>query len=160
MSKGLKITIIVVSMIVSVAGIIFMIMSKAGTSKLSEQTTIVIKGETKKTVKAELEGMYPGSNDEYEIILEGEGDSYQTTIRFRGNEDSELKEYIDVKVIAGEEEIDKSLSELIKEGENISLGENRESVKLIFTMREDAGNETQGKDISFYIDVMVGNTGE
>ena len=160
MSKGLKITIIVVSMIVSVAGIIFMIMSKVGTSKLSEQTTIVIKGETKKTVKAELEGLYPGSSEEYEIILEGEGEEYQTSIRFRGKEDSELKEYIDVKITSGEESIERALGSLIEDEENISLGENRESVKLIFTMREDAGNETQGKDISFYIDVMVGNTGE
>lgn len=157
MSKGLKITIIIVCTIVSVVGIMFMVMSNAGTSKLSEQTTIVIKGETKKTVKAELEGLYPGSVSEYEIVLEGEGGEYQTSIKFRGNKDSELKEYIDVQIMAGEETVESSLKELLEAEESISLGQNTDRVKLVFTMRENAGNETQGKDISFYIDVMAGN---
>ena len=156
MSKKLKVTIIIVYVIALVIDIALMMMIRFNSSESSKQTTVIVNGETKKTFNVELEDLYPGSQKEYEIVLQTAREDYQTTLRFRSKSDSEIKEYIEVKVIAGENTIEKNLSELLESEEDILIEQSQEKIKLIYGMKEEAGNETQGKDISFYVDVITG----
>lgn len=156
MSKKLKVTIIIVYVIALVIDIALMMMIRFNSSESSKQTTVIINGETKKTLNVELKDLYPGSQKEYEIVLQTAREDYQTTLRFRSKSDSEIKEYIEVKVIAGESTIEKNLSELLESEEDILIGQSQERIKLIYGMKEEAGNETQGKDITFYVDVITG----
>ena len=156
MSKKLKVTIIIVYVIALVIDIALMMMIRFNSSESSKQTTVIINGETKKTLNVELKDLYPGGQKEYEIVLQTAREDYQTTLRFRSKSDSEIKEYIEVKVIAGESTIEKNLSELLESEEDILIGQSQERIKLIYGMKEEAGNETQGKDITFYVDVITG----
>ncbi len=134
--------------------ITFLVLS--GGNKLLEHTTITIKGETTKTLSAEIKDLYPGSINEYEITLNGDHpEEFYITLSFREKSDGKLKEYIGVKIETDNVTIEKSLEELLDGEENLSLGQNSTNIKITYTMSESAGNETQGANIDFYIDLTA-----
>ncbi len=155
MSKKVKIISTLACVAMAFIGILlFFVLSND--DKLLEHTTINLKGETTKTLSVEIKDLYPTSVSEYEITLNGDHpEEFYITLSFREKSDSKLKEYIDVKIETGNVAIEKSLKDLLDGKEKLSLGKNFTNIKITYTMSESAGNETQGADINFYIDLTT-----
>lgn len=131
---------------------------KNTSGNVESDATIEIDGETHKTLEATLTGFYPGSSQDYTIVLTSEtSESYETYLSFRDGS-GELQNYIVVTVSTGTEEIEKPLSELLG-GETLFLGENVSEIKITYTMPEEVGNEAQGTTADFRIDFSAKDTG-
>lgn len=125
-------------------------------NKLLEHTTITINGETTKTLSAEIKDLWPGCENEYEITLEGDHpEEFYITLSFHGGTDGKLKDYIGVKISTENVTFEKPLKELLDSEEKIPLGQNSTKIKIIYTMSLEAGNDTQGADIGFDIDLTA-----
>ncbi len=155
MSKKVKIILTLACVAMAFIGVIVLLVLSNG-NKLLEHTTITIKGETTKTLSAEIKDLYPGSVSEYEIVLEGDHpEEFYITLSFREKSNGKLKDYIGVKIETDNVTIEKSLKDLLDGKEKLSLGQNSTNIKITYTMSESAGNETQGADINFYIDLTT-----
>lgn len=155
MSKKVKIILTLACVAMAFIGVIVFLVLSNG-NKLLEHTTITIKGETTKRLTAEIDDLYPGSVSEYEIVLDGDhSEEFYITLSFREKSNGKLKEYIGVKIETDNVTIEKSLKELLDEKAKLSLGQNSTNIKITYTMAIDAGNETQGADIDFYIDLTA-----
>ena len=122
-------------------------------SDLKEDITIVINGETSKTLKAEIGNLYPGKSSEYVISLSGKAaQEYDITLKFHNDNGGVLKDYVSVEIKTENVTVNKTLRELLN-GESVSLGNNISKITICYTMSENAGNETQGGDIVFFIDL-------
>lgn len=120
---------------------------------LKENTTIVIDGETNKTLKADIGNLYPGKSSEYVISLSGDtAKEYAITLKFYNDNGGALKNYVSVEIRTENVTINKTLSELL-DGETVSLGDCVNDITICYTMSADAGNESQGSDIVFFIDL-------
>ena len=152
MSKKIKYVLVLACVAAAFVGatIFFLLQSE---NEAIDRTTISINGETTKTLAADIKGLYPGGKSEYEIALDG-GSDFEITLSFRDKSDGGLKEYIDVKITVGDKTIEKPLAELLDGGE-ISLGRNVGTIGIVYLMDEHAGNETQGADICFFIDITA-----
>ena len=155
MSKKVKIILTLTCVAMAFIGILLFFVLSNG-NKLLEHTTITLKGETTETLSVEIKDLYPGSKSEYEITLNGDHpEEFYITLSFREKSDGKLKEYIGVKIETDNVTIEKSLKDLLDGKENLSLGKNSTNIKITYTMSESAGNETQGADIKFYIDLIA-----
>lgn len=127
-------------------------------TKLEEHTEISLRGETNTTLSAELSGFYPGSEQEYEIALTGEGaGDYYVSLNFRADARSGgLEEYLNVRILAGDFTTEKNLKELL-DGEALDLGRGAEEIRLVYAMPANTGNEAQGTVTEFLIDVIASN---
>lgn len=126
-------------------------------TELEEETVVEINDESENTLKANLSGFYPGSEQEYVVKLTGDGSEYSVTLKFRNdNENGRLEEYLTVKIEANGNVIEKPLSEAL-DGEEISLGKGISEIKIIYAMSEETGNEAQGTTANFYIDITAKN---
>lgn len=122
-------------------------------SDLKEDITIVINGKTSKTLKAEIGNLYPGKSSEYVISLSGKAaQEYDITLKFHNDNGGVLKDYVSVEIKTENVTVNKTLRELLN-GESVSLGNNISKITICYTMSENAGNETQGGDIVFFIDL-------
>ncbi len=156
MSKKIEIIMIFACVLMIVAGVAMYLTLDGKTDTQLDQTTIIIEEETTKTLTAELKDLYPGSTKEYEIKLDRDSDEdYNITILFREKTDGALKDYIDVKITAGDTMVEKPLKDLLTSDEAISLDGKATTIKITYTMDENAGNDTQNTDIGFYIDLTV-----
>ena len=63
-----------------------------------------------------------------------------------------MKDYVSVEIKTENVTVNKTLRELLN-GESVSLGNNISKITICYTMSENAGNETQGGDIVFFIDL-------
>lgn len=68
-----------------------------------------------------------------------------------------MKNYVSVEIRTENVTINKTLSELL-DGETVSLGDCVNDITICYTMSADAGNESQGSDIVFFIDLNAKNT--
>ncbi len=161
MSKKVKIILTLACVTMAFIGVIVFLVMSNSNNQLLEHTTITLKGETTETLTAEITDLYPGSVKQYEITLKGDHpEEFYISLTFREKADSALKGYIGVKIITDNCTVEKSLKELLDGGEKIVLGNNTTKIKIIYTMSIDAGNDTQGKDISFYVDLSAKRTAE
>ena len=152
MSKKLLFILSIVTVIISFTGI-SIVWSNRSDAKLSDNTTVVVDGNTHRTLKAEIGNLYPGKTAEYVINLAGDNArEYDVTLNFQGDDDGVLKDYVTVAIITENTIIEKPLGELLK-GDTVALGGNTSVITLSYTMSESASNETQESDISFYIDL-------
>lgn len=122
---------------------------------VGKDVTLTIHGNTTTTLKAELTELYPGKTESYTINLVGDdaGESY-ISLAFRKGGDDALKDYITVTVKTQETTTISSLKDLLN-GKSISLGQNVQSINILYNMPEDVGNEAQGASASFYIDLTA-----
>ncbi len=152
MNKIVKIILIVVSAAMTFTGVLlYFVVSKNNT--LMKDTTITLRENTTKTLKAEIKDIVPDTKNEYVINLTGESKSdLIVTLAFRIKNDGELKNFIHVEITTNDKTIQKSLDELLK-GDKIELGANVNKIKIVYAMPATVGNEAQGKSISFYIDI-------
>ncbi len=158
MSKKVKIILTLACVAMALTGAIVFFVLYNG-NKLLDHTTITLKGDTTKTLSAEIKDLYPTSVSEYEIVLDGDHpEEFYITLSFRGEANGKLKEYIGVKIETDNVKIEKSLEDLLDGKEKLSLGQNSTNIKITYTMSIDAGNETQGADIDFYIDLTAKRT--
>lgn len=127
-------------------------------SNLEETTVIELNGATSKTLKAELTDFYPGSEQEYKIVLTGEtAGNYVISLNFRDVKNSgSLEKYLTATIKANDITIQKQLKELL-DGEVIELGKGVEQITIVYEMSEDIGNEAQGTTADFYIDLQAKN---
>lgn len=156
-SNGIKYVLIFVCIAMVVAGAsIFGVIKNDG--DLKEKIVIELSGETTKTLKTELSGFYPGSEKEYCILMQGvSASSYLITLVFKNDEEvGGLENYIAVKIIAGEKTVEKPLTELL-EGSPIELGAHSNELKIVYAMPENVGNEAQGTQATFYIELSAKN---
>lgn len=127
--------------------------------KLERYTTVRINGETVKTFSSDVGGIYPGEKTEYEITLVGaDAENLFVTLDFRCREDGELKKFVKVKITSGETSIEKTLAELLTDGEVVSLGKNTTQINIVYSMDAAVGNEAQGTNVAFYIDLAAKRT--
>lgn len=155
MRKKVKLILTLACVAMAFIGIlIFFVLSDCG--KLLEYTTITIRGETTKTLSAEITDLRPGSSNEYKITLNGDHpEEFYITLSFREKSNGNLKDYIGVKIETDNVTVEKTLKELLDGKEKISLGRNSTDIKVTYTMSLEAGNDTQGADIAFYIDLTA-----
>lgn len=158
MKKKSMLILILVCVVMALTGmVLWMVMQEQ--NELQEQTVIELNGETSKTLKADLTGFYPGSEQEYKIILRGETASdYEITLNFRNDQNSgALENYLTVTVTTNEVTIRKQLKELF-EGDGVELGSGISEITITYEMPETTGNEAQGASADFYIDLTAKNS--
>lgn len=157
MKKSLNLVLILVCVALAFTGIVIRTVLQKQDA-LEENTVIDISGDTKKALKADLAGFYPGSKQEYRIALRGESEgSYAVTLAFRGESKSaSLENYLTVTITANDVTIEKRLQELL-EGETLELGRNVSDITITYAMPENTGNEVQGTTADFIIDLTVKN---
>lgn len=154
MGKGnkLKYILIIISIILTLSGVV-LVVTMQNDNQLKDNTVIEIDGGTTKTLKAEIEGLYPGKTEEYIISFTGENTKdYLITLDFNGDDNGNLKNFIEVKIETNESLINKTLSELL-EGDFISLGMGVTEIKISYTLPIEIGNEAQGASVVFYIEL-------
>ena len=157
MSKKIQLILLIITVVMSFTGIAIWGSIRSG-NNLNESTTIIIDGETNKTLKADIGNLYPGKSSEYVINLSGDtANEYAITLKFHNDNGGVLKDYVSVEIKTENVTISKTLSQLL-DGELISLGDNVTAITLCYTMSADAGNETQGSDIVFFIDLNAKHT--
>lgn len=139
-----------------VGGITWAVLQKQ--SNMEANTVIELNGETSKTLKAELTDFYPGSEQEYKIVLTGEtAGNYIITLDFRDVKNSgSLENYLTATIKAKDITIQKQLKELL-DGEEIELGKGVGEITIVYAMPTDTGNEAQGTTADFYIDLTAKN---
>lgn len=127
---------------------------------LKDHTTITFNGETTKTLKAEIGGFYPGKSVDYTIEISDKGAAdFNVSLVFRKNdkvkpEENTLGKYVNVRIAAGEETFEGNLEELFGE-ETIKLGRNSQKITITYTMPLEIGNEAQGAEARFFIDITA-----
>lgn len=154
MGKGskLKYILIIISIILTLTGVVLLATMKDN-NELKENTVIEIDGATTKTLKAEINGLYPGKTEEYVISFAGDNiKDYLITLDFNGDDDGVLKNYIEVEIKTNDSSINETLNDLLK-GDLISLGTGVTEIIISYTMPIEAGNEAQGESIVFYIEL-------
>ena len=156
MIKRLK-YVLIVACVAAAAGcaLIYFI---SGGDKLQKNTTITIKEDTVKTLEANITGICPGDDREYVINFNvKDAKIFDISLAFREREDrvGTLKNFINVKITTADERIEKTLKELLENGETFNLGAGVKSVTIIYSMPESVGNESKGATADFYIDVTA-----
>jgi len=154
MGKGnkLKYILIIISIILTLTGVV-LFTTMQDNNELKENTVIEIDGATTKTLKAEIDGLYPGKTEEYVISFIGDDiKDYLITLDFNGDNDGTLKNFIEVEIKTNESSINKTLNELL-EGDRISLGTGVTEIIISYTMPIEVGNEAQGVSVVFYIEL-------
>lgn len=122
---------------------------------LSSKTTLKIDSAATKTLTAEISGVSPGDSREYEINLAGdEASAYVVKLDFRKRGDGTLGKYLYVTVSTESVTVEKSLEELFDDGQ-VELGKNAEKITIRYSMPLDVGNEAQGANVFFYLDVIA-----
>lgn len=151
-TNRLKYVIIIISIVLTLTGVVILGLLQ-NNNNLEENTVIEVNGETSKTLKAEIKGLYPGKTEEYTILLKGDStEEYSITLNFFDDNGGELKKYIVVRIETNNNSIEKSLEELL-EGELISLGQGVTEITILYTMPIDVGDEAQGASIVFYVEL-------
>ena len=154
MGKGnkLKYILIIISIILTLTGVV-LFTTMQDNNELKENTVIEIDGATTKTLKAEIDGLYPGKTEEYVISFIGDDiKDYLITLDFNGDNDGTLKNFIEVEIKTNESSINKTLNELL-EGDRISLGTGVTEIIISYTMPIEVGNDAQGVSVVFYIEL-------
>ena len=154
MGKGnkLKFILIIISIILTLTGVV-LFTTMQDNNELKENTVIEIDGATTKTLKAEIDGLYPGKTEEYVISFIGDDiKDYLITLDFNGDNDGTLKNFIEVEIKTNESSINKTLNELL-EGDRISLGTGVTEIIISYTMPIEVGNDAQGVSVVFYIEL-------
>lgn len=159
MTKKLQYGMIVTAIVLTVLGLI--IWGIVGIwNKPENEITLTIEEETVTTLEARLVGIYPGGEKSYKVNLVGEGaDGYYITLNFRDDDGGKLKKYIRVAINAGEEDRSEELEALLS-GDKIKLGRGIREITITYAMPESVGNESQGTEVTFYIDVEASNAEE
>lgn len=158
MSKKVKIILTLTCVAAAFIGVLLYFLL-SGEDKLERYTTVTINGETVKTFSSDVGGIYPGQTTEYEITLVGaDAENLFVTLDFRCKEDGELKQFVKVRITSGEVSIEKTLAELLSDGEVVSLGKNVKKIDIVYSMDLFVGNEAQGTDVAFYIDLAAKRT--
>ncbi len=123
---------------------------------LPERTTVTVDGETTHILEASLCDLSPGNSREYYIDLDGDNaDAYYVTLVFRDDDGGALKNYVDVEIVTDGTTQKKSLKSLLEGNEYFSLGKKASTIKIIYSMSNEVGNESQGTEVSFYIDLTT-----
>ncbi len=158
MNKGnkLKYIMIIISIVITLCGVV--IFGRLQNNNNLEQNTVIeINGETSKTLKAQIKGLYPGKTEEYTILLKGDStEEYAITLKFFGDDGGKLKNYLVVEIVTENNAIEKPLQELLN-GDFISLGQGVSKIRISYTMPFDTGDEAQGVSVAFYLELNAKN---
>ena len=137
-----------------VAGTFFSLNQKVD---LPLENTIYVEDdeETVKQFKVSELNLVPGYSTEYVYtLLSNSGSDYNIQIEFINQQLGDLENYIIVEIIAGDQTITKTLDLLLIEGLYLSKARTDKLV-IIYKMSLDVGNEAQGKEVLFDIEVSV-----
>ena len=155
-SSKLKYIIIIISVVLTLTGVVIW-GTLQNNDNLEENTVVEINGETSKTLKADIKGLYPGQTVDYTISLTGDyAEEYSTTLNFFGDNGGALKKYMLVCIATENVTLEKPLQELL-DGEAISLGQGISQVTISYTMPIETGDEAQGASVVFYVELNAKN---
>ncbi len=154
MGKGNKIKyILIIISIISTLACVGLFITINDINYLNKNTVINVNGETNLTLKAEINGLYPGKTEDYVVSFASDNENdYFITLNFKGSNDGKLKNFIKVEIKTENSVINKTLLELLN-GELISLGIGVKEITISYTMPIDVGNEAQGTSISFNVEI-------
>ena len=158
MNKGnkLKYIMIIISIVITLCGVVIFGRLQ-NNNNLEQNTVIAINGETSKTLKAQIKGLYPGKTEEYTILFKGDStEEYAITLKFFGDDGGKLKNYLVVEIVTENNAIEKPLQELLN-GDLISLGQGVSKIRISYTMPFDTGDEAQGVSVAFYLELNAKN---
>ena len=124
---------------------------------ISGGANVTLTAESTKSIEANICGLYPGERREYVIDVKlDQAENSEIVIAFRDKDtNGKLKNYIGVTVTSGDASVDKSLKELLEGGEELRFNGSTTQIVIVYTMRQDAGNESQGATADFYIDISA-----
>lgn len=158
MDKGnkLKYFIIIIS-IISTLACVGLFFTMQNNNNLINNTTINVNGETNVTLKAKIDGLYPGKTEIYVVSLKGStAKEYYVTLNFFEDNGGALKRYLNVKIETVNGVIEKPLQDLLNE-EPVFLGQGLTEILLSYTMPIDTGDEAQGASVVFYVEFNAKN---
>ena len=126
-------------------------------NQLESQTTLTIKGETKKTLDVTLYDINPGTKKSYTINLEKENmSSYNVSLSFFKNESvGNLDRFLDISISANQFSIHEPLKDVLDNKKSYDLGKGVESILVAFSMPSDIGNEAQKIKTIFQMELEV-----
>lgn len=155
MKKKLTLILILACVVMAFTGVVMYAVLQ-GHGNLKEHTVIELNGETRKNLKAELTGFYPGNEQSYKITLTGEeSENYAVTLNFyEDKKGGTLENYLTVTITTKDVKVEKQLKELL-DGEKLELGKNASEITIAYFMSEDADNEAQGATADFYIELTA-----
>lgn len=124
---------------------------------VSGGANVTLTAESTKSIEANIGGLYPGERREYVIDVKlDQAENSEIVIAFRDKDtNGKLKNYIGVTVTSGDTSVEKSLKELLEGSEELRFDGSTTQIVIVYTMRQDAGNESQGATADFYIDISA-----
>ncbi len=142
-------------MLLTVLGVVVGVVVMKAHKDFEKDVTIVLDGETLKSLDVSLTGFYPGMSKEYVIALkcEAEGE-YEVSLSFEKKGTGELQNYIQTEIEVDGERVAMSELKSFFDGETAVFDCNltkSKSVKLVirYTMPQEVGNEAQGATSDF-----------
>lgn len=156
-SKKLKYTIIISSITLFILIILLLFILLNSKPKLKENTIITIDDEVVETYKVEISNFYPGLEKEYKItFISDDINKYDVSLSFNNLNEGKLKEYLDVVIITKNIYLENTMNSFLT-GEEISLGKGIEEIIIKYKMSEEIGNEAQGTNVKFNLDISITN---
>ncbi len=122
---------------------------------LERNTSLTINENETKSLKVELNDIYPGSENKYVINVYTK---YETglniSLKFDGSENKgDLANYLTVICESENVTVNKSLSEVLSNDESFDMGKDVKHINLTYLMSTSIGNEAQNSFADFYIEV-------
>ncbi len=154
--KQIKYDVLFSSIILIVIIILLLFILLNRKPKLEENTIITIDGEVVETYEVEITNFYPGYEKEYKILFLGEIDKYNISVFFTNPNEGRLKEYLNI-IIETKNTYLKNTMNYYLNSEEIYLGKGINEIIIKYEMPEDVGNEAQGTDVKFYLNINITN---
>lgn len=150
-----KILIILIVTLIILAGILlyFFVFSKKSLEPIIE---IKSEDEIHKTLSIKALNLSPGENKKYTIkILNRSGSDYNFSLEFVQKGEGRLYNFIDVEMSMGDKTVKRSLKDLF-EGEIVKFEKEKSKEIIIkYILPETVGNEAQGAQTSFDIELTI-----
>ena len=156
---------IIVSLL-TILGLILIVTIKNDQEKFNENIVIEGSGVTTESLDVSLEGFYPGKSQDYTIKINCPTDGeYKFTLSFNEAADGLLKNYLDVCVFVGNEQVAQVtplkdyLSGSVVEFTSELRAKEATIIKIQYTMPQSVGNEAKNTTANFSVQTIIENEG-
>ncbi len=157
MSKRASYILILSVVAVTIAVLVFGMISFSSGKKFADEKTVVIGENTQTEMEVSLTGFYPGASKSYQIHMKAnKGDKFKVTMDFEKTGEGSLAKFVDVEVIVDGEQADKAKLAEYLDGREISFSAEFEDTKtveveIVYSMATTVGDEAQNTAADFDI---------